>query len=96
MPVGKKSRSRVDELNATAYPRQGTREPHLQDPGFMWPVWKDGVVGGDVLYALNPASGVRASYWGPYSFEQLRERIVGKVMFELVPVPRTEVQAAPA
>lgn len=85
-----KSRSRVDELHALAYPRQDVREPHLKVPGHMWPVWKDGVVGNEVLYALNPYSGVKARYWGPYSFEQLREWIVAKDKFELVPVARTK------
>lgn len=91
-----KSRSRVDELHAVAHPRQGAREPHLKTPGYMWPVWKDGVVGGEVLYALNPSYAVKAQYWGPYSFEQLREWIVAKDKFELVPVSRTEAQTAAA
>ena len=91
-----KSRSRVEELHAVAYPRHGAREPHLKTPGYMWPVWKDGVVGGEVLYALNPHNAVKAQYWGPYSFEQLREWIVAKDKFELVPVPRTEVQMTKA
>lgn len=40
--------------------------------GHIWPVWKDRVVDGDVMYALNPGYGVDAAYWGPYSFEQLQ------------------------
>lgn len=41
--------------------------------GHIWPVWKDRVVDGEVMYALNPGYGVDATYWGPYSFEQLHD-----------------------
>jgi Fe-S-cluster formation regulator IscX/YfhJ len=91
-----KSRSRVDELHALAYPQQGKRERHLRTPGYMWPVWKDGVVGGEVLYALNPDHDVKARYWGPYTFEQLREWVVAQNKFELVPASCSETQAATA
>lgn len=87
------ARSRVDELHAMAY-SAAPRQPHLCMPGYVWPVWKDGVVGGDVLYALNPNYGVEAPYWGPYAFEQLADWIVATKKFALKPVPRTKAVSA--
>lgn len=87
-----KARSRLDELHATAYPK-GTRAAHLRTPGYMWPVWRDGVVGGEVLYALNPDYGINAPYWGPYSFEQLKRWIEAEEKFALVPVPHRQEEA---
>jgi hypothetical protein len=88
-----KARSRLDELNALAYPRQGKREAHWQSPGYLWPVWKDQVVGGEVMYALNPSYGVDAAYLGPYSFEQIAQWIRAEKKFKLVPAHRTEEAA---
>lgn len=82
-----KARSRLDELQEEYWQARKTN-PKAEYPGFIWPVWKDGVVDGEVLYALNPGYGVRAPYWGPYDFEQLRAWVFAEKKFDLQPVKK--------
>lgn len=70
-----KARSRVAELQ-----KKGKL------PGVVWPVWKNRQVDTEVLYALNPAYGVSAPYYGPYTFEQLSDWIAADKKPALVPV----------
>ena len=58
-------KSRSDELSKIV---QETKT----SPGYLWPVWKDHEVDGEVVYALNPSYGVKAPYYGPYTFEELQ------------------------
>lgn len=78
-----KARSRVSELQQLS--RDNKSYPRAENPGYIWPVWQDNVVDGEVRYALNPGYGVKAQYWGPYTFEQLRDWIIADKKFELAP-----------
>lgn len=79
-----KARSRTGELQQLA--RDKKAYPRAEYPGYIWPVWKDNVVDGEVRYALNPGYGVKAQYWGPYTFEQLRDWIIAEKKYELAPI----------
>lgn len=81
-----KARSRVEELYALCRSQDERDKPSM--PGYVWPVWKDGVVDGEVLYALNPGYGVEADYWGPYEFEELARWVTSRHKFRLTPVKR--------
>lgn len=74
------ARSRVDELSCLMH-----RLPAHRPAGRIWPVWKGGVAGGELAYALNPGFGVKAQYYGPYAFEQLRDWLAGGASAALVP-----------
>lgn len=78
------ARSRAEELARIS--RDKKVHPHAASPGFIWPVWKDGVVDSEVRYALNPSYQVDAQYWGPYTFEQLHDWIVAAKKFPLKPI----------
>ncbi len=82
------ARSRLPELEALRNEMQRrTKGTHW--PGYLWAVWKDGVVDGEVLYALNPSYGIDAPYWGPYDFDQLAKWITTDgTKPSLKPVPR--------
>lgn len=79
-----KAQSRADELARISWDKKA--HPHAASPGFIWPVWKDGVVDGEVRYALNPGYQVDAQYWGPYTFEQLHDWIIAAKKFPLKPI----------
>lgn len=83
------ARSRLPELEAMRKTLAQSKPRGEHWPGHLWPVWRDGVVDGEVLYALNPAYGVKAPYWGPYDFDQLAAWIAaeGKKP-QLVPIER--------
>lgn len=82
------ARSRLPELEALRNEMQ-RRAKGTHWPGYLWAVWKDGVVDGEVLYALNPSYGIDAPYWGPYDFDQLAKWITTDgTKPALKPVPR--------
>lgn len=80
-----KAASRLDELQELV--RHARAGSNVRLPGYLWPVWS-GAPGSQVLYALNPNHDVKASYWGPYDFEQLERWVRADSKFELVPVSR--------
>lgn len=59
----------------------------------IWPVWRDRVVDTDVVYAMNPGLGVKAAYYGPYEFEQLRDWLAAGAEDRLQPIKRAPVKA---
>jgi hypothetical protein len=81
-----KAMSRTDEMREVRHERQKVNSRACL-PGHIWPFWKGNVVGGEVLYRLNPGSGVDAQYGGPYTFEQLKDWIVADKKVPLRPLP---------
>lgn len=81
-----KAMSRTDELREVCWERQKVNARACL-PGYIWPFWKGNVVGSEVLYRLNPGSGVDAQYGGPYTFEQLKDWIVADRKVPLRPLP---------
>lgn len=77
-----KAKARVDELNSMS--RQSDTRPHAASPGYIWPVWANGA-DTEVAYALNPNQGVKAEYWGPYTFEELEQWILAETKHHLKP-----------
>lgn len=91
-----KARSRLPELEAAL---RAAQEKGLKTryPGYLWPVWLDHQVDGDIAYALNPGHGVKAGYWGPYSYEELLQWCLDENKAELQPISRAvESQAVAA
>ncbi|VTU42700.1 MULTISPECIES: hypothetical protein [unclassified Variovorax] len=78
---------RADELLAKARTLQHRSILHI------WPIWKDGVVDGEVIYAMNPGFNVDADYWGPYSFDQLNQWLEAGAV---APLRANKVQLAAA
>lgn len=86
-----KAKARVDELIIMG--RRSDARPHAESPGHIWPVWTDGP-DSDVAYALNPGYGVKAEYWGPYTFEELEQWILAETKFHLKPATLRPGRAA--
>jgi hypothetical protein len=76
-----KAMSRVNELNKLS------NELGVRHPGHFWPVWSDGGEA-QVLYALNPGYGVKAPYYGPYTFDAVAEWMRSGYSHDLKPVLR--------
>lgn len=76
-----KARSKCGELNKLSY----NEDSYRNSPGYIWPVWSKGP-DSEVLYAVNPSSGVDIDYYGPYTFEQLRDWILAKQKYPLRPL----------
>lgn len=70
------------------------RAKEISLPGHLRPVWRDGVVDGEIAYALNPGHGVKAPYYGPYDLEQLERWTFAAKKFDLVPLPKSEEPAS--
>jgi hypothetical protein len=82
-----KAKSRVEELHKIFRDNQ-EKLPNVRLPGYIWPVWENRVVDGEVVYALNPDRGVDALHWGPYSFEELKRWILAEKKFKMQPLER--------
>lgn len=86
-----RSRSRVEELHALVHAAREKAEQdkkstrHLRLPGYIWPIWRDNEVGGEVRYGLNPDCGTQAKFRGPYTFEQLSDWILAEKKYPLEP-----------
>lgn len=65
------ARSRVHELQALRKSREASGSRASNWPGHIWPLWRDSIVDGEVVYGLNPAYGIKAPYYGPYDYDQL-------------------------
>jgi hypothetical protein len=74
-----KARSEADVLTRTLAEALG------RYVGFLWPVWKDHQVDGEVVYAMNPGYDINADYYGPYTKEQLLNWAKGKCSYQLSP-----------
>jgi hypothetical protein len=80
------SKSRLPELmQLYHHASEHSGNMHVRLPGYLWPVWS-GVIGGEVFYALNPSHGVDATYYGPYPFDQLKDWVLSRNKFKLVPI----------
>jgi hypothetical protein len=82
-----KSRSRIPELHQL---RRDQKDSGATSPGYFWPVWKHGVVDGEVVYAVNPSyeANKLIPYFGPYTYEDLAAWTLAKVKYKLTPIPR--------
>lgn len=65
-------RSRAQELKEISWKKEVPRRNVIG----IWAIWKDGVVGGDVAYCVNPGHGCKGP-GGPKSFEELRDWLNG-------------------
>lgn len=80
-----KAKSRLEELYAV-YREHCKPRGAVALPGYLWPVWVNNEVDGDVAYALNPDYGVDAPYWGPYAYDDLKAWILAEKKFPLRPL----------
>lgn len=74
-----KARSRVKELHHAASTYYHPKEKHRCTPGYIWPVWKDGKVGAEVLYRVNPDHGVKMPYGTTLTFDEMMTWICAEV-----------------
>jgi hypothetical protein len=77
-----KARSEADMLMYQL--SQKLRGTHIGGIGFLWPIWGDANES-TVVYALNPGYQVNASYYGPYTKEELLAWGEAKGAYRLVP-----------
>lgn len=80
-----RAKSRLEDLN-DLFSRKSVH-PFARSPGYIWPVWRDYIVGGEVVYGLNPTNDRVGPYFGPYEFDQLRDWILAETKTKLVPSP---------
>lgn len=80
-----KALSRVEEFR-TLKESSGDRVRH---PGYIWPVWRNGP-DSEVVYAVNPDYGSQKliPYYGPYTFESLKDWMLAEKKYALTPVER--------
>jgi len=78
-----KAKSRLEELYELYREHRKTVRSAVL-PGNLGEVWTDGP-DSDVAYRLNPDRDSWGEYYGPYTFEQLRDWILAEEKYRLVP-----------
>lgn len=53
------------------------------DFNYIWPVWKNGKVDTEIMYAMNPGYAVKADYYGPYTEGQILTWATAKCTYQL-------------
>ena len=65
-----KARSELDKFDAVIRQRQAQKLP-ARHPGYLWPVWRDRKVDGEVVYQLNPGYGFQSYSRGYFTIDEL-------------------------